>query len=254
MLKGMAEIRPEVDSKYLYDLFPIGPGQARPKVAGVAPAPGQGRVLMRPTMRMSSIRIKSQWFRSGAKTPQQTASAMAFIAWRVAQNMLKQMRSADFDIEVGPQYFAFTREVLVFLTQVLDRMAYERMGPEGRGEFITALVKRVAEILQENEDTLLGVPPIGSPATTKQFIDLFNELSDHYADFGFDAEGPDFAFVRYLGHRIELLMPQKDQRWVVDQIMAAEVPDALEILQSAMRGVLSTEPSPRARPMGATGD
>mgnify|MGYP000179123827 CR=1 FL=1 len=71
------------------------------------------------------MRIKSQWFQTGtAKTPQQTASAMAFITWRVAQNMLKQMRAADFSIEVGPQYFAFTREVLVFLTQVLDRMAY----------------------------------------------------------------------------------------------------------------------------------
>jgi hypothetical protein len=79
-----------------------------------------------------------------------------------------------------------------------------------------------------------------------QFIDLFNELSDHYADFGFDAEGPDFAFVRYLGHRITLLMPQKDQRWVLDQVMAAEVPDAVQYLQRAIKGVLSTEPVRRA--------
>jgi len=194
---------------------------------------------------MAKIRIKSQWFRSGAsKTPQQTASAMAFIAWRVAQNMLKQMRTAHFDIDIGPQYFAFTREVLVFLTQVLDRMAYQRMGPEGRAEFITALVKRVADILQDNEDGLLGVPPAGQPSHYAQFIDLFNELSDHYADFGFDAEGPDFAFVRYLGHRITLLMPQKDQRWVLDQVMAAEVPDAVQYLQRAINGVLSTEVRP----------
>jgi hypothetical protein len=194
---------------------------------------------------MAKIRIKSQWFRSGAsKTPQQTASAMAFIAWRVAQNMLKQMRTAHFDIDIGPQYFAFTREVLVFLTQVLDRMAYQRMGPEGRAEFITALVKRVADILQDNEDGLLGVPPAGQPSHYAQFIDLFNELSDHYADFGFDAEGPDFAFVRYLGHRITLLMPQKDQRWVLDQVMAAEVPDAVQYLQRAIKGVLSTEVRP----------
>ena len=54
---------------------------------------------------MAKMRIKSQWFQTGtAKTPQQTASAMAFIAWRVAQNMLKQMRSADVSSEVEPQY------------------------------------------------------------------------------------------------------------------------------------------------------
>lgn len=205
---------------------------------------------------MAKIRIKSQWFRSGsAKTPQQTASAMAFIAWRVAQNMLKQMRSADFDIEVGPQYFAFTREVLVFLTQVLDRMAYERMGVEGRAEFITALVRRVAEVLQENEDGLLGAPPAGQPSHYDEFIDLFNELVDHYADFGYGPDGPDFAFVRYLGHRIEALMPEKDQRWVVDQIMATEVPQAVEILQRALQDVLSTEPrAPRAARAAASGD
>ena len=205
---------------------------------------------------MANIRIKSQWFQAGsAKTPQQTASAMAFIAWRVAQNTLKQMRSAHFDIEIGPQYFAFTREVLVFLTQVLDRMAYERMGPEGRAEFITALVRRVAEVLQENEDTLLGVPPAGQPSHFDEFIDLFNELADHYAEFGYDAKGPDFAFVRYLGHRIEALMPQKDQQWVVDQIMATEVPEAVEMLQRAMLGVLSTEPrAPRKSRTAATAD
>ena len=205
---------------------------------------------------MANIRIKSQWFRDGAtKTPKQTASAMAFIAWRVAQNMLKQMRSADFDIEVGPQYFAFTREVLVFLTQVLDRMAYERMGVEGRAEFITALVRRVAEVLQENEDGLLGAPPAGQPSHYDEFIDLFNELVDHYADFGYGPDGPDFAFVRYLGHRIEALMPEKDQRWVVDQIMATEVPQAVEILQRALQDVLSTEPrAPRAARAAASGD
>ena len=205
---------------------------------------------------MANIRIKSQWFRSGtAKTPQQTASAMAFIAWRVAQNMLKQMRSAHFDIDIGPLYFAFTREVLVFLTQALDRMAFERMGAEARAVFITALVRRVAEVLQENEDNLLGQPPAGQPSHYDEFIDLFNELADHYADFGFDADGPDFACVRYLGHRIEALMPQKDKHWVVDQIMAIEVPEAVQMIQGAMQDVLSTEPrAPRRARTATSGD
>ena len=199
------------------------------------------------------MRIKNQWFQSGtAKTPQQTASAMAFIAWRVAQNMLKQMRSASFDINVGPQYFAFTREVLVFLAQVLDRMAFERMGAEGRAEFITALVRRLAEVLQENEDSLLGLPAGGQMSHYDEFIDLFNELADHYADFGFGSDGPDFVFVRYLGHRIEALMPAKDQRWVVDQIMAIEVPEAVQTLQRAMAGVFSTEPRAARRARTAT--
>ena len=37
-------------------------------------------------------------------------------AWRI--NMLKRMREADFDIDAGPPYFGFMREVLVFLLQL----------------------------------------------------------------------------------------------------------------------------------------
>ena len=200
------------------------------------------------------MRVKSHWFKPGTpKTPQQTASALAFIVWRVAQNMLKQMRAAQFDIDVGPPYFAFMREVLVFLIQVVDRMAYERMPEATRAEFTTALVRRVAEILEDSENDLLGPPPEGQESHRAQFIELFNQLSDDYADFGYGADGPDFAFTRYLGSRITALMVQKDKTWALDQIMAIEAPEAVATLQSAMQGVLSTEPRP-ARRHGVSGD
>jgi hypothetical protein len=42
-------------------------------------------------------------------------------------------------------------------------------------------------------------------------------------------------------------MPAKDQRWVKDQLMAIEVPEALEMVKRGMEGVLSTEVRPRRR-------
>jgi len=203
---------------------------------------------------LPAMRIKNQWFKSDApKTPAEQASAMAFIVWRVAHQMLKRMRGADFDIDAGTPYFAFMREVLVFLIAVTDRIAFERLGADVRQAFTQALVGHVARTLQENEDGLLGVPPAGAPSHADTFIDLVNEVVGHYAEFGadpappVDAQGcfhPDFAFVRYLGTRLEPTLPEKDRRWVLDQVMAVETPEALGIVQRSMRGLLDP-PSPR---------
>ncbi len=192
-------------------------------------------------------RLKAHWFKpEQAKNPAQTGSAIAFIAWRVATHAIRRLREAGFDIDAGAAYFGVLRELLVFLLAGADRIAHARLGAEGRTPFTTAMVLRASEILDENESDLLG-PLAGGASYADRFVEQFNVLSGHYAEFGWgERDGPDFAFTRYLGHRLEALVPEKDRRWVLDQVMAAEVPEAVGLLQRAMDGVFSSEPR-RAR-------
>jgi hypothetical protein len=193
-----------------------------------------------------ALRLKTQWFKPAQpKSAEQRASAIAFIVWRVARNMLDRMRKAGFDIEVGPPYFAFMREVLVFLVQVADRIAYSRQPGEVRAAFTTALVLRIADLLDENESDLLGAAAAGEANYRDRFVDLYNELATHYAEFGYDDTGPDFCFRRYLGSRVEPVLPRKDRRWVLEQVIEIEVPEAVTLVESGMNGVFSTQPRPR---------
>ena len=215
----------------------------------------------RPQHRLPAMRIKSQWFKSdGPKSAEQQASAMAFIVWRTALNMLKRMRGADFDVDAGAPYFAFMREVLVFLIAVVDRIAYVRMDDTERCAFTTALVRHCADTLADNENDLLG-PRADGQSSQDSFIDLVNDIVNHYAEFGADTGvvepdasfTPSFGFMRYLGSRLAPTLPAKDQHWVLDQVMASEAPEAVEVVQSAMRNLLSTEPR-KPRRSGMSGD
>jgi hypothetical protein len=179
------------------------------------------------------------------------AGALAFIAWRVAQNMLKSMRKAGFDIDPGPQYFDFLAEALVFAIQVAWRLVHPRYDDDGRLVFMTALANRTGEELAENRARLLGD---GDTAAIKAgFIDLLNRRTGEYAEFGYGPDGPDFAFLRYFATLLAELMPEKDRKWTWDQVIAIEGPEAAATIAKSVAGLFDETPR-RPRRAGATGE
>lgn len=198
------------------------------------------------------MRIKSNWFKHGREhTPEELAGAVSFTIYRIADNALKNTRKANFEIAVGTQYFSFLTEFLIFLIQAADRIAYRRLPEEARFAFTSTLANRVAETHAENESRLLG----GKLAACKQhFIDQLNQRAGEYAEFGYDENGPDFAFTRYLAYCMNEVMDEKDSGWIIDQMMSIEVPEAVAMLEKAFRGLLESEPQQPRRRTSTSGD
>lgn len=209
-------------------------------------------------MATGAIRLKSRWFRDGAaRPPAEQAGAMGFTLWRVGRQVLERMRGAGFAIDAGAPYFDFLAEVLAFLLVVADRLAHARLATDERVVFTTALVRHVASTFQDNVVDLLGEPAPGRPSPADVLIDRFNGMAEQAADCGAapgaDEFSPDLAMLRLLAARLEPTLPPPDRHWVLDQLVAVQVPEAVTLLQRAMRELHSTEPR-RARREGFTGD
>jgi hypothetical protein len=183
----------------------------------------------------SKIRVKSNWYRGDRKkTPQEIAGAFAFIIWRISDNTLKNVRRADFDIEIGPQYFAFLQEFLIFLVMVADRIVYTQLNEQDRYAFTSALANRVAEHMAENQAEWLG----GLLREYKdRFVDVLNQRAGEYADYAYAGRENSFSFMLHLGQCMKDVVEEKDKTWVVDQMMAIEAPEAIGALEKAMTGL-----------------
>jgi hypothetical protein len=182
-----------------------------------------------------AVRIRSRFHTEGQRSAATLASVVAVLGWKLAIESIKRMRKADYDIDIGQPYFDFVCEFMIFLAMAADRIAYVKLDGDKRAEFTGALARRMAEIVEDNNEMLLGAAQPGD--CLRHFIDLFNRRSGDYAEFDYGPEGPDFGFKRYFAACLREGLPEKDRLWAVDQVMDIEVPDALKALDKTLAGL-----------------
>jgi len=192
-----------------------------------------------------AVRIRSHFHTEGRRSAATLASVVAALSWKLAIDAIKRMRDADYDIDIGKSYFDFVCEFMVFMAMAADRIAYMKLEPEKRIEFTSALAKRMAGFVEENNGMLLGAAEPG--ACHRHFVDLFNRRSGEYAEFDYGPDGPDFGFKRLFAACLREGLPEKDRLWVVDQVMDIEVPEALKALDKTLAGLFAGGTAPVRR-------
>ncbi len=189
-----------------------------------------------------AIRIKTKWHRTKRKGAQTTApktllelaSVVAFNLWKVAQEPFRRMEKEGFRFAQDAQVTGFITEFIAYLSHSVDRLLYGRVTDVERGEFMNALVKHLAQTMAENQEQLFGAGEYRAP-----FIDIINARFDQYAECAFsNLTGPSYEFTRLLGEKISDIMTVSDDRWVLEQVMDIEAPQAFKTVQRVVQDVL----------------
>lgn len=189
-----------------------------------------------------ALRIKSRWTeRAKLKHTEQmhkeNAQALAFIFWRIALDKAKNLHGERFVYDDDVQRLKVIGEYLAMLLQVADRMAFARMDEEDRNAFVNFLALRLADHLQDNAQDLFGPGDYRSA-----FISMLNQRAEGYSETQFSPEeGASYGFLHYFGSGVQKIMnaSHHENRWVIDQVMEIDGPDAVDKATKAVEDLFS---------------
>jgi hypothetical protein len=181
------------------------------------------------------VRVKSKWnLKDKQRSLPETGGAMAFILWRIAQQGVLNLENEGFQTDTNAQRLDIMAEFLAFLVHLVDRMTSDDLGQEERVEFITSLARHLADNMQQNR-----IDAQGKGEYRQALVTLLNERAADYAEFSFTDNEPGFAFRRYFGENVRAVMGAKDNKWITDQVMDIEVPEALKPLRKALHDLFA---------------
>lgn len=186
------------------------------------------------------LRVKTTWFKKeGERPPEEVATVMASMLWRLADKSIDNLSKADYDIITPQRGFKIIAELTCFLVHYMDRLAFDRMDDAQRQELISATGVRLAEVMEQN--ILDFNEGERDPEYDYQdgYIELLNKRMVDYsefAEFTLPNGKPNFQPARFLSLMIREDMEKTDQSWIQDQLMDIEVPAMMEMAKKNMDG------------------
>ena len=94
------------------------------------------------------VRIRSKWTnKKKERSLEETAGALAFIEWRIAQQALLNLENEGFQTDTQSDRLDVLQELSSFLIHVADRIIHKDFNDEERQRFVVALAKKSADFL-----------------------------------------------------------------------------------------------------------
>ncbi len=187
------------------------------------------------------LRVKTQWFKGSEddRAPEETASAIAMLIWRLADGTVDSLSQAEYDIITPQRGFRIIAELCCFLSHYVDRQIYGRVDETLRHALVSAVGLRLAETMEDNVLDFSGGVKDPDYDHKAGFIDLMNRRNADYATFEFPVDKAGYQALRYLSLMIREVMEAQDQTWIQDQLMDIEVPQIMATVKKQIDGFFS---------------
>jgi len=185
-----------------------------------------------------AIRLKTRFRKKGPKTLEDRASVVATNIWRIAQETARHMEKEGYPLGGDLQVSAVLTEIIAFLVQVADRIVYGQLSEEERARFVNALGKHLARITSNNLAEF-----VGPGAYAKDFVTTLNTRFADYSELEFNGRSPSFSVLRYLGEKVSRAMEATDSKWVLEQVVDVEAPEAVKTMKKVVGEVLGVQVS-----------
>ncbi len=181
------------------------------------------------------MRVKARWNQKDRpRSLEENAGVVGFNIWKIAGEALLNLENEGFETETHAQRLDVMAEFVAFLVHIVDRMTYSKLDDEQRQVFVSALARHLIETMQSNR-----IDAQGEGDYTQAFIEVINSRVEDYSECSYtQADGPSFTMRRILGDKVMQKMGEKDNKWIPDYVIDAEVPKAMTTLKRAVKGAM----------------
>lgn len=180
------------------------------------------------------MRVKSRWHnKDKAKSVEELAGVVGFNIWKASSTIANKMYNQGFNFKDNRQLLDTIGEFAIFLLQLADRMAYERLDEEQRQRFTLSIAKHLIGTMVENCTVELGPGEYQQP-----FVDRMNERMDGYAEFEVVQDQPTYPMLRYFADLADQVMGGEQNKWVHEQVLEVEAPELIKTLHKVMNDMI----------------
>ena len=163
------------------------------------------------------------------------ANAVAAAIWKLAAQVVLNLENENFETTTQGQRLDVMEELVIFLVHMSDRRIIDQTDAGKRGQFISALVKDMARMLEESR---IDTGQAGNHQTP--FIDRCNLRTQEYSEYNFSLEeGASFAMRCVLGGHIGERMGARDNKWIPDYIIGREAPEIEATIRLSLSGLVA---------------